>query len=157
MPRPLLRPMAKTSRMSKLFFRLLAASWRRPALLKTVLSSTRWPRFAETPAAVYAPWALVLKASQNTVCQRGSAKIDLMSRAFWQVADLPKRPRHRAPVYAPGRVGPKPRLPSTRNGESVLPSTRRGGVWEKDAMSRVLGLVLEAPGPPGAALKIAST
>ena len=66
-----------------------------PALLKTVLSSTRWPRFAETPAAVYAPWALVLKPSQNTVCQRGSAKIDLMSRAFWQVADLPKRPRNR--------------------------------------------------------------
>ena len=32
-----------------------------------------------------------------------------------------------APVYAPCEVGPKPRLPSTRKRDSVLPSTRRGG------------------------------
>ena len=59
-----------------------------------------------------------------------------------------------APVYAPREVGPKPRLPSTRKHDSVLPSTRRGGVWKNDAMSRILGLVLEAPEPPRAALKM---
>ena len=131
MPRPLLRSMAKILRMSQLFFRLLAASWRLPALLKTVLSCTRWPRFAEPPVAVYAPWALVLKPSQNTVCQRGSAKIDLMSRAFCQVAALPKRPRNRCSCPAPGRVGPKPCLLSTRNCESVLPSKCRGGFGKR--------------------------
>ena len=63
-------------------------------------------------------------------------------------------PATSAPVYAPCEVGPKPRLPSPRKRESVLPSTRRGGVWKKDAMSRVLGPVLEAPGALWAALKM---
>ena len=53
-------------------------------------------------------------------------------------------------VYVLGLVCPKPRLPSRRNGESVLPSRRRGGVWEKVAMSRVLGLVFGGLGPPAA-------
>ena len=60
-------------------------------------------------------------------------------------------------VYVLCEVGPKPRLPSTRKCESVLPSTRRGGVWKNDVMVRVLGLVFEPPGPPRAALKMAST
>ena len=130
-------PVAKILRMSQLFFRLLAASWRLPALLKTVLPSTRWPRFAETPAAVYAPWALVLKTSQNTVCQRGSAKIDLMSRAFWQVAALPKRPRNRCSRL---RAGPGwPETPSAvyaklRIGAPVY--APRGGLEKRRNVSR---------------------
>ena len=59
-------------------------------------------------------------------------------------------------VYTPCEVGPKPRLPSTRKRDSVLPSTRRGGVLTNDANVRVLGLVLEALGPLKMAPKTAS-
>ena len=147
-------PVAKILRMSQLFFRLLPASWRLPALLKTVLPSTRRPRLAETGPPVYVLWAVARNPSQNTVCRGGSAKIDLMSKALALFLTLRNGPATGAPVYAPCEVGSKPRLPSTRKCESVLPSTRRGGVWKKDAMSRVLGLGLEAPGALWAALKM---
>ena len=119
-----------------------------------MLSSTRWPRFAETPAAVYAPRAVASKTSQNTLCNGGVSKIDLMSNALALFPTSQIGLATGAPVYAPGRVGPKPLLPSTRNCESVLPSTRRGGVWKKDSMSLILGLGLKAPGAFWAALKM---
>ena len=76
-----------------------------------------------------------------------------MSEALWWASDPPNRPRNRRSRLRAVRGWPKT-LSATRNRDSVLPSTRRGMVWKKDAMSRVLGLVLEPPGPPGAVLKI---
>ena len=134
--------------------RLLAASWRLPALPKTVLPSTRQPRLPETPAAVYAPWAVALKTSQNTLWNGGVGQIDQMSEALGRLPIPRNGSETGAPVYAPCEVGPKPRLPSPRKRDSVLPSTRRGGVWKKHSMSCVLGLVLEAPGALRAALKM---
>ena len=51
--------------------------------------------FCRNPSCRLRAVGIVLKTSQNTVCQRGSAKMDLMSHAFWQFADLPKRHRNR--------------------------------------------------------------
>ena len=154
-PRPLLNSKSKILRTSCLILRLLAASWRLPALPKTVLPSTRQPRFAETPAAVYAVWALAPKASQNTAWNGGSGQLDQMSRALGPVSDPRFRPRHRRSRLR--GLGGLPQTPS-----AVYAKTRFGapvyaprGVAKNDAMSRVLGLVFESLGPPQAAPKIA--
>ena len=137
---------AKILRMSKLILGLWAASWRLPALLKTMLSSTRWPRLAQTPAAVCAPLAVALNTSQNTLWNGGVGEIKLMSNALALFPTSRIRLPSGALVYARGRVAPKPRLPSTRKRDSVLPSTRRGGVLKIDTMSCILGLVLRPLG-----------
>ena len=152
--RPLLSPMAKSFRMPRLFWGLLAASWRLPALSKIVLFSARWPRFAETPAPVYAVWALfyetIVFAFAFWPLWGGWRKMNnvwCFSRGLWSLRTGLTRG---ALACVLGLVWPKPPLPSRRNCELARPSRRRGGVWEKVAMFRVLGLVFEGLGPPAA-------
>ena len=79
-------------------------------LILTTLPSMRQPRLAETPAAVYAPWAVAPKAKQNTAWNGRLAGIDQMSEAFWPLSDLPNRPRNRCSRL---RAGPGwPETPS---------------------------------------------
>ena len=75
----------------------------------------------------------------------GSAKNDLMSMALALFPTSRNGLRNGALVYTPCEVGPKPRLPSTRERDSVLPSRRRGGVLKIDAMSCAFCSVLDAP------------
>ena len=83
-------------------------------LILTTLPSTRWPRLAETPAAVCTPLAVALNTSQNTLWNGGVGEIKLMSNALALFPTSQIGLATGAPVYAPGRVGPKPRLPSPR-------------------------------------------
>ena len=81
-------------------------------------------------------------------------KNDLMSEALALFPISRNGLGNGALVYTPCEVGPKPCLPSTRKRDSVLPSTRQGRGLKNDARVRVLGLVLEALGPPKTAPKI---
>ena len=99
-------------------------------------------------SAVYAPWAVVPKASQNTAWNGGSGQLDQMSRALGPVSDPRFRPRHRRSRLR--GLGGLPQTPS-----AVYAKTRFGapvyaprGVLKNDARVRVLGLVLEPLGPP---------
>lgn len=86
----------------------------------------------------------------------GLAKNNLMYVALALVTTSTIGLRNDALVKTPCEVGPKPILPSTRKRDSVLPSTRRGGVPTNDARVRVLSWVLVALGPLKMALKMAS-
>ena len=78
-----------------------------------------------------------------------------MSEAFWPVSDPPNRPRNQCSRL---RAGPGwPEISSAVYAKLRIgaPVYAPRGVLKNDAMSRILGLVFEPPGPPQAAPKMA--
>ena len=100
------------------------------------LPFTRWPRLAETSAAVHVIKAVAPKASQNTAWNGGSGQLDQMSRALGPVSDPRFRPRHRRSRLR--GLGGLPQTPSavyakTRFGAPVY--APRGGLEKRRNVS----------------------
>ena len=136
------------TRAPRLLLRLINSLWMSRESLGRPGGVLEVPHSIGDGNSVYAPWPssrnLSCRLCAAGGCAESVAKLGLESKVRWNRNNV--RSETGALVYALGRVGPKLRLPSTRNRVLALPSTRRGEVWQNVVMSCILVVVFEGLG-----------